>query len=191
MLSKVDARINGEKKWRKEFRKLQAIALGCKLAEDLKWGQPCYTLGDRNIVILQSFKDYCALGFFKGALLRDVKHLLKTPGAHQSFRQLRFSSVPEISKASATVRSYIREAIAAEKSGLKVKLKKTSDYKIPEELQAKLKQLPAFKAAFDALTPGRQRGYLFFFSQPKQSKTRAARVEKCLPQILKGKGLQD
>jgi len=188
---KVDAILRQEKKWRDEFEALRAIALDCDLAENLKWYQPCYTLDGKNVVLIHGFKEYCAMMFFKGALLKDPKHLLVAPGQHQAARQIRFTSLQEIVKMKAVVKAYILEAIAVEKAGLKVKLKKTSDFKIPEEFQKKLDETPALKAAFQALTPGRQRGYIFHISQPKQSKTREARVEKCAPLILNGKGLND
>ena len=188
---KVDAIIRAEKKWHDEFEALRAIALGCDLAESLKWYQPCYTLDGKNVVLIHGFKNYCAMMFFKGVLLKDPKHLLATPGQHQAARQLRFTSLAEIERQRSVVKTYIQEAIKVEKAGLKVKLKKTSDFKIPEELQKALNQKPALKTAFYALTPGRQRGYLFHISQPKQSKTREARVEKCSALILQGKGLND
>ena len=170
---------------------MRTIALDCGLTEELKWYQPCYTLQAKNIVLIHGFKEYCALLFFKGALLKDSKQILATPGQHQGARQIRFTNVREIVKMKSILKAYIREAIEAEKAGLKVKLKKTSDFKIPDEFREKLAKLPALKAAFDALTPGRQRGYLFHFSKPKQSKTREARVEGCIPAILSGKGLND
>jgi uncharacterized protein YdeI (YjbR/CyaY-like superfamily) len=157
----------------------------------LKWYQPCYTLDGKNVVLIHGFKEYCALMFFKGALLKDPKRLLVAPGQHQAARQIRFTSVKEIEKLRSVVKAYIREAIEVEKAGLKVKLKKTSDFKIPEEFQKKLDEIPALKTAFHALTPGRQRGYIFHISQPKQSKTREARVEKCVPLILEGKGFNE
>lgn len=188
---KVDSLLRHEKKWREEFEILRTIVLDCGLAEDLKWYQPCYTLQKKNVVLIHGFKEYCALMFFKGALLKDPHRILATPGQHQAARQIRFTSVREIVKMEPTVRAYIEEAIAAEKAGLKVKLKKTADFSIPEEFQKKLDEVRALKTAFYALTPGRQRHYLFHFSQPKLSKTREARVEKCMCQILDGKGLDD
>lgn len=188
---KVDSIIRVEKKWRDEFEALRAIALGCDLDESLKWYQPCYTLAGKNVVLIHGFKEYCAMMFFKGALLKDPKRILATPGGHQAARQIRFTSLEEIEKMRPVVKAYIKEAMEVEKAGLKVKLKKTSDFKIPEEFQKKLDETPALKAAFQALTPGRQRGYIFHISQPKQSKTREARVEKCAPLILSGKGLND
>ncbi len=192
MNPKVDAFLNRAEKWRDEFEKLRRIVLACGLTEDLKWGQPCYTLQNKNIVVIHGFKEYCALLFFKGALLKDPKHILiqQTPNV-QVPRQVRFSSIKEIAKLAPTLKAYIREAIEVEKAGLKVKLKKSSDYPVPEEFQKQLTRMPALKAAFAALTPGRQRAYLFYFSQAKQSRTREARVEKYTRQILNGKGLDD
>lgn len=188
---KVDALWRKEKKWREEFEKLRSIILGFDLTEELKWYQAGYTLQGKNVVLIHGFKEYCALMFFKGALLKDRKCILATPGQHQSARQLRFTNVAEISKMEAILQAYIQEAIELEKTGVKVKLKKTADFKIPDELQKKLDELPALKTAFAALTPGRQRNYIYHISQPKQSKTREARVEKCMPLILQGKGLND
>ena len=188
----VDAFLSRAKKWRQEFEKLRAIVLGCGLREELKWGQPCYTLEGKNIVLMHGFKGYCALLFFKGALLNDTRGILIQQTENvQSARQIRFTNVREIVKLERTLKEYIFEAVEVERAGLKVKLKKTSEYKVPEEFQAELKANPALKAAFQALTPGRQRAYLFYFSQAKQSKTRTARVEKYVPQILDGKGLSD
>jgi uncharacterized protein YdeI (YjbR/CyaY-like superfamily) len=188
---KVDAIFHQEKKWGEEFEALRAIALEFPLTEDLKWYQACYAYEGKNVVLIHGFKEFCALMFIKGALLKDPKHVLATPGQHQSARQMRFTNVSEIVKAKLILKAYIQEAIEVEKAGVKVKFKKTSDFKIPDEFQAKLNEDPALKAAFRALTPGRQRGYIYHFSQPKLAKTRQARVEKCLPQILDGKGLGD
>ena len=188
---KVDGILQQEKKWREEFETLRTIALDSELAEELKWYQACYTLQGKNFVLIHGFKEFCALMFFKGALLKDPKRILATPGQHQSARQIRFTNVREIVKMEPIVKAYIREAIELEKAGLKVKLKETADFKIPDEFQKKLDEVPALKAAFRALTPGRQRQYIFHFSQPKQPKTRESRVEKCTQQILKGKGLTD
>ena len=189
---KVDAVVRHTEQWREEFEMLRDIVLDCGLTEELKWYQPCYTLENKNIVLIHGFKEYCALLFFKGALLKDPKHILIQQTENvQSGRQIRFTSVREIAKLKPVLKAYIQEAIEVEKAGLKVKLKKTADYKIPDEFQQKLDRNPALKTAFKALTPGRQRGYIFHFSQPKQSKTREARVERCLPQILNGKGLND
>src|SRR5882757_3338268 len=190
MNPKVDEYLGKAKKWQEEFEKLRMIILDCGLAEELKWGCPCYTFEKSNIVLIHGFKEYCALLFFKGALLKDPKDILIQQTENvQAGRQIRFTNVREIVKMKTVLKAYIHEA--KEKAGLKVKYKKTSEFKIPEELQNKLDDTPALRKAFDALTPGRQRAYLFYFSQPKQSKTRAARVEKCTHQILNGKGLND
>ncbi|HEU0049779.1 MAG TPA: YdeI family protein [Nitrososphaera sp.] len=187
---KVDAYLRKAKKWREEMEKLRMIILDCGLTEELKWGCPCYTFKKSNIVLIHGFKEYCALLFFKGALLKDPKGILIQQTENvQAARQIRFTNVREILRMAPILKAYIYEA--KEKAGLKVSYKKTSDFKIPEEFQDKLDELPSLKTAFDALTPGRQRAYLFYFSQPKQSKTRESRVEKCIPQILKGKGLND
>ena len=188
---KVDAVLRKESKWREEFEVLRSIILDFGLDESLKWYQPCYTLEGKNVVLIHGFKEYCALLFFKGALLKDPKGILATPGQHQAARQIRFTSVQEIGRMKPTLKAYIREAIEAEKAGLKVKLKKTAQFPIPDEFKDKLDEIPALKNAFYALTPGRQRNYLYHFSQPKLSATRAARVEKCMPRILNGKGLND
>src|SRR5262245_48364552 len=189
---KVDFFFCKAKKWKHEFEKLRTITLDCGLSEELKWGKPCYTFEKSNIVVIQGFKEYCALMLFKGALLKDADRILSRIGEHtQAGRQIRVNNIREIVQMEPILKDYIREATLVEKAGLKVKLKKTSDFKIPEEFQKKLDAIPALKTAFDALTPGRQRGYLFYFSAAKQSKTRDARVEKCMPQILKGKGLDD
>ncbi|MGA2744258.1 MAG: DUF1801 domain-containing protein [Candidatus Sulfotelmatobacter sp.] len=188
---KVDSVLRHETKWREEFEKLRTIVLDFQLTEELKWFQPCYTLQKKNVVLIHGFKEYCALMFFKGALLKDPHHILVTPGQHQAARQIRFSSLQEIVKLAPIVKAYIHEAMEVEKAGLKVKLKKTADLRIPDELQKKLNEIPALKTAFYGLTPGRQRNYIFHFSQPKLSTTRTARVEKCTQQILNGKGLND
>jgi uncharacterized protein YdeI (YjbR/CyaY-like superfamily) len=189
---KVDGFIRKAKNWRAEFEKLRAIILGSPLTEELKWGQPCYSLENRNIVLMHGFKEYCALLFFKGALLKDPKGILVQQTENvQAARQIRFTNVREIVEREPTLKAYIEEAIEAEKAGLKVKLKKTSQFAMPEEFQKKLAETPALKTAFAALTPGRQRGYLLYFSAAKQSNTRESRIEKCTPQILKGKGLDD
>ena len=188
---KVDGIWRQEKKWREEFETLRTIALDSELAEELKWYQACYTLHGKNVVLIHGFKEFCALMFFKGALLKDPKRILATPGQHQSARQIRFTTIREIVKMEPVVKAYIREAIKVEKAGLKVKLKETADFNIPDEFQKKLDEIPALKAAFRTLTPGRQRQYIFHFSRPKQSKTRESRVEKCMQQILMGKGLND
>jgi uncharacterized protein YdeI (YjbR/CyaY-like superfamily) len=179
-------------RWHAELEKLRKIVLDCGLNEELKWGCPCYAYQKSNIVLIHVFKEYCALLFFKGALLNDPKAILIQQTKNvQSARQIRFTSIQEVVKMEKVLKSYIYEAIEVERAGLKVELKKTEDFAVPEEFQKKLAKLPALKKAFEALTPGRQRGYIFYFSQPKQSKTRESRVEKYMPQILKGKGLDD
>jgi len=191
MNPKVDAYIGEDRKWRKEFERLRMISLGCGLTEELKWGKPCYMFEESNVVIIQGFSEYCALMFCNGALLKDPKGILKRIGEHtQAARQARFTSVREIAAMKPTLKAYIREAIAAEKAGLKVILKKNPE-PIPQELQDKLAAMPALKTAFYALTPGRQRGYILYFSAAKQSKTREARIEKCRRRILNGNGLND
>ncbi|MBA4462864.1 MAG: YdeI/OmpD-associated family protein [Nitrosopumilaceae archaeon] len=175
-----------------ELKQLRTILLDCGLTEELKWGVPCYTFQNSNIVLMSAFKEYCALGFFKGALLKDANGILDKPGENtQAARQIRFTNVREIVEMEPVLKAYIDEAIEVEKAGLKVDFKKTLEFEIPEEFQNKLDEIPALKTAFEALTPGRQRAYLLYFSQPKQSKTRESRVEKCMPQILDGKGLHD
>ncbi|BCU77644.1 YdeI/OmpD-associated family protein [Luteolibacter sp. LG18] len=189
---KVDEFLNDATKWREEFERLRKIALGCRLTEDLKWGQPCYTLDGKNIVLMHGFKDYCALLFFKGALMKDPAGILiKQTENVQAARQIRFTSVREIVKLEPTLKAYIEEAMAVEKAGLEVDYKKTSEFEMPEEFQTKLKSDASLKAAFKALTPGRQRAYLLHFSSAKQSKTRESRIAKCIPRILEGKGLDD
>lgn len=185
----VDAYLRSAKKWQEEFKRLRRIILDCQLTEELKWGKPCYTFQKSNIVIIQGFKEFCALLFCKGALLKDRKGILKKFG-WQAARRIPFTNVREIVQMEAVLKAYIREAIAAEKAGLKVILKKNPE-PIPEELQNKLDEIPALKTAFHALTPGRQRGYILYFSGAKQSKTRESRVKKCMRQILNGKGLND
>ncbi|SRR5579883_613347 len=190
--SKVDKIFSALKTWRSEMEKLREIVLDCGLKEELKWGQPCYTYNGRNIVVIHGFKEYSALLFFKGALMSDPNGILIQQTKNvQAGRQIRFNSLREIVKMERILKSYIHEAVEVEKAGLKVALKKTSDYEIPEEFQKQLDAKPALKDAFYKLTPGRQRGYIFFFSQPKLSKTREARVEKYTQQILDGKGLND
>jgi uncharacterized protein YdeI (YjbR/CyaY-like superfamily) len=179
-------------KWHDEYEQLRMIALDSGLKEELKWGCPCYSDDKKNIVLIHGFKDYCAVLFFKGALLKDPKGILIQQTKNvQSARQVRFTNVKEIIKLQPTLKKYLKEAIEVEKAGLKVTLKKTTDFPVPEEFQMKLDKMPALKRAFRELTPGRQRAYIFYFSQPKQAKTREARVEKYLPQILSGKGLDD
>jgi len=192
MNPKVDFYFSKAGKWQEEIKRLRTMVLDCGLSEELKWGCPCYVYGKSNIVLIHVFKEYCALLFFQGALLNDAKGILIQQTENvQAARQIRFTSVQEIVKLEKTVKAYIYEAIEVEKAGLKVKLKKTSDFKIPEEFQKKLDKSARLKTAFGELTPGRQRAYIFYFSQPKQSKTRESRVEKYLPQILDGKGLDD
>jgi uncharacterized protein YdeI (YjbR/CyaY-like superfamily) len=188
----VDWFFSKDTNWQKEYEKLRTVILDCGLTEELKWGCPCYTFENTNIVLIHGFKEYCAVLFFKGALLNDPNDILIQQTKNvQSARQVRFTNVREIIKMERVLKSYIYEAIEVEKAGLKVKLKKTSDFKTPDEFQKKLDKDAALKKAFEALTPGRQRAYIFYFSQPKQSKTRESRIEKSLQQILNGKGLND
>jgi uncharacterized protein YdeI (YjbR/CyaY-like superfamily) len=192
MNPKVDGFISKAKEWQQEFAKLRSIVLDCQLTEEFKWGCPCYTFQRSNIVLIHGFKHYCALLFFKGALLRDANGLLVQQTENvQAARQIRFTNVGEITKLKPVLKAYINEAVGVEKAGLKVKYKKTKEFNIPQEFQSKLDEIPALKIAFEGLTPGRQRAYLFYFSQPKQTKTRELRVEKCIQQILNGKGLND
>ena len=196
MNPKVDWFFSKDTKWQKEYGKLRTIILDCGLIEELKWGCPCYRLQDTNIVLIHGFKEYCALLFFKGVLLNDPNNILIQQTKNvQSTRQIRFTStnggIREIVKMERILKAYIYEAIEVERAGLKVKLKKTTDFKIPDEFQKKLNKMPALKKAFEALTPGRQRAYIFYFSQPKLSKTRESRVEKYVKQILNGKGIND
>lgn len=192
MNPKVDAVLSKAKKWQEEFEALREIALACKLAEELKWGQPCYTLDDKNIVLIHGFKEYCAYLFFKGALLKDPKNILITQTENvQVARQIRFTSVAEIVKMKTVLKAYIREAIDVEKAGLQAPMKKTEEFAVAEEFQFHLERNRALKEAFEALTPGRQRAYLLHFSAPKQSKTRESRIEKCMPLIFDGIGLND
>ncbi len=186
---KVDGYLRKAKTWQEEMEKLRRISLDCGLTEELKWGKPCYTFQKSNIVIIQGFKEFCALLFCKGALLNDPNGILKKFG-WQAARRIPFTNVREIVEMEPILKAYIYEAIEAEKAGLEVNFKKNPE-PIPEELQNKLDQIPALKTAFDALTPGRQRRYILYFSGAKQSKTRESRVEKCMQQILKGKGLND
>ena len=189
MNPKVDGYLRKAKTWQEEMEKLRRISLDCGLTEELKWGKPCYTFQKSNIVIIQGFKEFCALLFCKGALLNDPKGILKKFG-WQAARRIPFTNVREIVEMEPILKAYIYEAIEAEKAGLKVNLKKDPE-PIPEEFQNKLDEVPALKTAFDALTPGRQRAYNLYFSAPKQSKTRESRVEKCMQQIFNGKGLND
>ncbi len=192
MNPKVDWFFDKASAWQEEYALLRDIVLDCGLDEELKWGCPCYAYQGKNVVLIHGFKEYCALLFMKGALLKDPKGILIQQTENvQSARQVRFTNLKEIAKLKTSLKAYIHEAIEVEKAGLEVKLKKTSEYPVPEEFEKKLKENPALKKAFKALTPGRQRGYLFHFSQPKQSKTREARVEKYTQQILDGKGIDD
>ena len=179
-------------KWQKEIEKLRTIILDCDLIEELKWGCPCYSYQKKNIVLIHYFKDYCALLFFKGALMKDSKGILIQQTENvQSARQIRFTGLKEIEKLERTLKAYIYNAVEIEESGMKVPMKKTQDFKMPEEFQARLNKNPALKKAFYELTPGRQRGYLLYFSSAKQAKTREARIEKYVERILDGKGLED
>ena len=188
----VDFFFTKASRWKEEYAALRMIVLDCGLTEELKWGQPCYTSEKRNIVLIHGFKEYCALLFFKGALLKDTDGLLIQQTENvQAARQIRFTNVREIIKLEPVLKEYIKQAIEVEKAGLKVAMKKTAEFKIPDEFKTRLIQTPALRLAFDALTPGRQRAYLFYFSQPKQSKTREARIDKCIPRILIGKGLNE
>jgi uncharacterized protein YdeI (YjbR/CyaY-like superfamily) len=190
MNPKVDEFLKNTTKWRDEFEKLRMIILDCQLTEELKWGVPCYTYEKSNIVLIHGFKEYCAILFVKGVLLSDPMGILIIQTENvQSARQIRFSNVDEIIEMEPILKAYINEAIEVEKAGLQVSYKKTTEYRVPEEFQNKLDENPALKTAYNALTPGRQRAYLLYFAAPKQSKTREARVEKCIPQILEGKGL--
>ena len=192
MNSQVDYYFNKSNQWQEEIKLLRTIALSCQLDEELKWGCPCYTFNKINIVLIHDFKEYCAFLFFKGVLLNDSKNILVQQTKNvQSARQIRFTNSKEIIKLKATLKAYIFEAIEVEKAGLKVELKKTTEYTFPEEFQNKLNKSAALKKAFNTLTPGRQGAYLLYFSSAKQTKTRESRVEKYLKQILKGKGLDD
>ena len=189
---KVDVFLSKAKQWHDEFEKLRKVVLDCGLDEELKWGCPCYMLEKKNIVIIQGLKEYCALLFFKGALIQDPNGILIRQTVNvQAARQIRFTNTREIVELESILKAYIAEAIEVEKAGLKVNLKNTADFNIPEEFQNRLDEIPALKTAFEALTPGRQRAYILYFSAPKQSKTREARVVKWLPQIIQGKGLND
>ena len=192
MNPKVDFFFNKAKEWQEEYARLRMIVLDCQLTEELKWGCPCYTLRGKNIVLIHGFKDYCALLFMKGALLKDANGILIQQTENvQAARQIRFTSIREIVEMETILKAYIGEAIEVEKAGLEVTLKEHTEFSIPEEFQKSLDEAPALKTAFEALTPGRQRAYLLYFSAPKQSKTRESRVEKSTPQILDGKGLDD
>jgi len=192
MNPKVDWYFTKAKQWKEESEKLRAIILDCGLAEELRWGKPCYTFQKSNVVLIHGFKPYCALLFMKGALLKDPKGILIQQTENvQAARQIRFTNLREIVQMEPVLKAYIKEAIEVEKAGLEVNFKKTSEFEIPEEFQNKLDESSALKKAFAALTPGRQKGYLLYFSGAKQSKTRESRVEKCIPRILNGKGLDD
>jgi len=192
MNPKVDAFLKRQDKWRAEFEKLRGILLDCGLTEELKWGQPCYALDGKNVALIHGFKEYCAILFIKGALLHDSKGVLIQQTKNvQAARQIRFKSVQEVTKLEKTVKAYLRKAIEVERAGLNVQFKKTEDFGLPEEFESRLAANARLRAAFAALTPGRQRGYIFHFSQPKLSTTRAARVEKHIPRILEGLGLDD
>ncbi len=192
MNPKVDFFFNKAGKWQEEFTRLRALALACGLEEELKWGVPCYTFQGDNIVLMHGFKEYCALLFFKGALLHDPEGILVQQTKNvQSARQIRFTGIGEILEREPVLKTYIREAIEVEKAGLQVEMKATEEYEIPAEFQRKLEEIPELKKAFESLTPGRQRAYLLYFSQAKQAKTRESRVEKYMPKIMEGKGLND
>ncbi|QJB31460.1 YdeI/OmpD-associated family protein [Chitinophaga oryzae] len=189
---KVDAFMERSEKWREEFEKLRDILLDCQLTEELKWGVPCYTYNGTNVVLMHGFKEYCALLFFKGALMADPEGILVIQSENvQATRQVRFTNVKEIVKMTRMLKSYVFEAIEIEKAGYQVQYKKTEEFNMPEEFRQKLDKLPALKKAFEALTPGRQRGYLLYFSAAKQAKTRMSRIEKYMEHILDGKGLND
>lgn len=192
MNPKVDAYISALDQWQEVMLELQRILLDCGLEEELKWGSPCYSFQKGNVVVMGGLKDYCALGFFKGALLQDEQNILLKPGEHtQSARSIAFTSVAQVQAMEQVLKNYVFEAMEIERAGLKVEFKKTDEFPMPEELQQKLDAIPELKAAFEALTPGRQRGYLLYFADAKQSKTRMDRIDKYIPQILKGKGMLD
>jgi uncharacterized protein YdeI (YjbR/CyaY-like superfamily) len=188
----VDFYFNKAKQWQEELEKLRILMNDCGLTEDLKWGVPCYNFEKNNIVLIHTFKDYCAILFFKGALLKDTAGILIQQTKNvQATRQMRFTNIRDILELEPLIKTYIKEAIEIEKAGLKVDFKKTEEYPVPEEFKQKLEEIPVLKTAFEALTPGRQRAYLLHFSAPKQSTTRQSRIEKCMEQILNGKGLND
>ena len=192
MNPKVNGYLRKNKQWHEELTRLRTLLLDGELTEDVKWRVPCYTYQGANVVLLNCLKDYCAISFFKGAMLKDPKGILLKPGENtQSARLIRFTNPQQVEELEPTLRAYVQEAIDVEKAGLKVELKKITDFEIPLELQRKLDELPAFKAAFESLTPGRQRAYYLHIAAPKQSQTRAGRVEKCMPLIFEGKGLTD
>jgi uncharacterized protein YdeI (YjbR/CyaY-like superfamily) len=189
---KVDEFLSKAEKWKEEYEKLRNIVLDCELTEEFKWMHPCYTFDKKNIVLIHGFKEYCALLFHKGALLKDAHGILIQQTENvQAARQIRFTNVQEIVEMETILKAYINEAVEVEKAGLEVSFKETKEYIIPEELQNKFNEIPALKTAFEALTPGRQRAYILHFSGPKQSKTRESRIEKYMKQILNGKGLND
>ena len=188
----VDRFLERAEKWKEEMKLLRKTCLDCGLTEDFKWMHPCYTLKGKNVVLIHEFKEYCALLFHKGALLKDTENILVRQTENvQAARQIRFTNIDEIIALESTIKAYIFEAIEVEKAGLEVKMKKVSEFNMPEELQLKFKEDPSLKTAFEALTPGRQRGYLLYFSQAKQSKTRESRIEKYIPKIFDGKGVND
>ncbi len=192
MNPKVDEFLSKAKKWKEEFEKLRNIFLDCELTEEFKWMHPCYTFENKNIVLIHGFKDYCALLFHKGALLQDPHGILIQQTENvQAARQIRFTNVQQIVEMEAILKAYVNEAIEIEKAGLQVNFKQNADFNVPEELQSKFDEIPALKTAFETLTPGRQRAYILYFSKPKQAKTREARVEKYVQQILDGKGMND
>ncbi|MFJ7509223.1 YdeI family protein [Peribacillus simplex] len=192
MNPKVDEFLSKAKKWKEEYETLRNIVLDCELTEEFKWMHPCYTFEKKNIVLIHGFKEYCALLFHKGALLQDAHGVLIQQTENvQGARQIRFTNVQEIVATETILKAYIHEAIEVEKAGLEVNFKKNTEFIIPEELQNKFDETPPLKTAFEALTPGRQRAYILYFSQPKQSKTRESRVEKFMQNILNGKGLKD
>lgn len=192
MNPKVDFFFDKAKQWQKEFEKLRAIALDTGLEEELKWGCPCYTYQEKNIFLIHGFKEYCAILFFKGALLNDTDNILIQQTENvQAARQIRFTGLKEIVDLEKVIKTYMYEALEVEKSGIKVPMKKTKEFEMPEEFQNRLDKNPLLKEAFEGLTPGRQRAYLLYFSSAKQSRTREARIEKYIPEILNGKGLND
>lgn len=192
MNPKVDFYFDKADTWQKELKQLRTIVLECGLTEELKWGTPCYTFQKNNIVLLHVFKEYCAVLFFKGALLHNTDGILIQQTKNtQATRQIRFTNVQQITEQKTILKAYIYEAIEVENAGLEVRFKKTDEFTVPDEFQQKLNEIPALKTAFEALTPGRQRAYLLYFAAPKQSKTRESRIEKYTPQILEGKGLKD
>ncbi|MBC7388002.1 MAG: DUF1801 domain-containing protein [Opitutaceae bacterium] len=192
MNPKVDWFFNKDSKWKEEYSELRNLVLDCDLTEELKWGCPCYTLNDSNVVLIHGFKDYCALLFMQGALIKDPKGILIQQTKNvQSARQIRFTNLQEILRLKLTIKDYVKEAIELEKAGIKVELKNTSEFSMPQEFKVVLDEIPELKKAFESLTHGRQRGYLLYFSAPKQGKTKEARIEKYIPKILEGKGLED